>query len=39
MLKFVQAVLGYFLDAETNPVLTRRYEAYQRQQRWLEYLK
>jgi hypothetical protein len=39
MLKLVQAVLSYFLDTEHNQLLMRRHEAYQRQQRWLEYLK
>src|SRR4051812_23505806 len=37
MLKLVQAVLSYFLDTENNQLLMRRHEAYQRQQRWLEY--
>jgi hypothetical protein len=39
MLKLVQAVLSYFLETDDNPILMRRHQAYQRQQRWLEYLK
>lgn len=39
MLKLMQAVLSYFLDPAASQPLLRRHEAYQRQLRWLEYLK